>query len=129
MPYDPTYPPFNADIESAPLRAQFNGLKDLIDTVPTITSAVVDNMNTLPAGDPATVVAAVSGGVLHFSFGIPAGPPGEVTQALLDAAIQTTSANSNSISQLNATADISYQSTQMQEVMNKLDELIWALRR
>ena len=47
----------------------------------------------------------------------------------LRAAIQTTSANSNSISQLNASADLSYQSSQMQEVMNKLDELIWALRR
>jgi hypothetical protein len=127
--FDPTYPPLNAEIESAPLRAQFNGLKDLIDAVPTITSAVVDSLTTLPAGDPATVVASISAGVLHFSFGIPAGPPGEVTQALLDAAIQTTSANSNSVNQLNATADISYQSSQMQEVMNKLDELIWALRR
>jgi hypothetical protein len=48
---------------------------------------------------------------------------------MLDGAIQTTSANSNSVSQLNATADLSYQSSQMQEVMNKLDELIWALRR
>ena len=47
----------------------------------------------------------------------------------LRAAIQTTSANSNGVSQLNASADLSYQSSQMQEVMNKLDELIWALRR
>jgi hypothetical protein len=127
--FDPTYPPFNAEIESAPLRTQFNGLKDLIDAVPTVTSAVVDGVTTLPAGDPASVSASISGGVLHLSFGIPTGPPGEVTQALLDAAIQTTSANSNSVNQLNATADLSYQSSQMQEVMNKLDELIWALRR
>jgi hypothetical protein len=33
MPFDPTYPPANAEILSAPLRDQFNGLKDLIDTV------------------------------------------------------------------------------------------------
>jgi hypothetical protein len=129
MPFDPSIPAPNAEATSAMFRGQFNGLKDLIDAVPTITSAVVDNVNTLPAGDPATVVASLSGGVLHFSFGIPAGPPGEVTQALLDGAIQTTSANSNSVNQLNATADLSYQSSQMQEVMNKLDELIWALRR
>lgn len=111
------------------MRSQLNGLKDLIDAVPTITSAVVDSVTTLPAGDPAAVTASITGGVLHLSFGIPTGPAGEVTQAILDGAIQTTSANSNSVSQLNATADISYQSSQMQEVMNKLDELIWALRR
>ena len=34
MSFDPTYPPTNAEIESAPLRAQFNGLKALIDAVP-----------------------------------------------------------------------------------------------
>ncbi len=34
MAFDPTYPPTNAEIESAPLRAQFNGLKDLIDALP-----------------------------------------------------------------------------------------------
>ena len=32
--FDPTYPPTNALIESAPLRGQFNGLKDLIDAIP-----------------------------------------------------------------------------------------------
>jgi hypothetical protein len=129
MPFDPAIPAPNAEATSAMFRGQFNGLKDLIDAVPTITSAVVDNVNTLPAGDPAAVTASITGGVLHLSFGIPTGPAGEVTQALLDGAIQTTSANSNSVNQLNATADLSYQSSQMQEVMNKLDELIWALRR
>ncbi len=127
--FDPNLPQAGTEIDAVQMRGQLNGLKSLIDAVPTVTSAVVDSLTTLPAGDPATVVASISGSVLHFSFGIPAGPPGEVTQALLDAAIQTTSANSNSISQLNATADLSYQSSQMQEVMNKLDELIWALRR
>ena len=129
MPFDPSIPAQNAEATSAMFRGQFNGLKDLIDAVPTITSAVVDSVTTLPSGDPAAVTASISGGVLHLSFGIPTGPAGEVTQALLDGAIQTTSANSNSVNQLNATADISYQSSQMQEVMNKLDELIWALRR
>lgn len=37
------------------MRAQFNGLKDLIDALQTITGAVVDGVNTLPAGDPAAV--------------------------------------------------------------------------
>jgi hypothetical protein len=38
--YAPTYPPTNALIESAPLRAQFNGLKDLIDAVSGVTSVI-----------------------------------------------------------------------------------------
>jgi hypothetical protein len=129
MPFDPNLPQENTVADAVQMRSQLNGLKTLIDAVPTITSAVVDSVTTLPSGDPAAVTASISGGVLHLSFGIPTGPAGEVTQTLLDDAIQTTSANSNSVNQLNGTADLSYQSSQMQEVMNKLDELIWALRR
>jgi hypothetical protein len=42
------------------MRAQFVGLKQLIDTVPTITAAVVDSVSTLNPGDPATVNAMAS---------------------------------------------------------------------
>ncbi len=38
--YDPTYPPTNAEIESAPLRRSFNGLKDLIDSIPSVRKAL-----------------------------------------------------------------------------------------
>lgn len=55
MPFDPTVPALNVEATSAMFRGQFNGLKDLIDAVPTITSAVVDTVTTLPAGDPAAV--------------------------------------------------------------------------
>ncbi len=136
MPYDPTYPPQDAEIESAPLRSQFTSLKDLIDTVPTITSAVVDAVNTLPAGDAATVDVSVVGGVLHLSFGIPegqSGPPGEVTQEELDNAIANTLAltsnNSNAVAMMGESADTSYNQPQMQNLLNKMDELINALRR
>ncbi len=136
MPYDPTYPPQDAEIESAPLRVQFQGLKTLIDAVPTITSAVVDAVNTLPAGDAATVDVSVVGGVLHLSFGIPegqSGPPGEVTQEDLDNAIigalAQTSNNSNGVAMLGESADTSYNQPQMQSLLNKMDELITALRR
>lgn len=90
MPFDPTLPISGTPLQSAVMRGQFNGLKDLIDAVPTITSAVVDAVNTLPAGDPAAVDASVTSGVLHLTFGIPegqSGPPGEVTQEDLDNAI------------------------------------------
>ncbi|MCP5560802.1 MAG: hypothetical protein H7A55_23920, partial [Verrucomicrobiaceae bacterium] len=76
MPFDPTYPATNALIESAPMRSQFTGLKALIDAVPTITNAQVDSITTLNPGDPATVGLSITGGVLHFSFGIPQGAEG-----------------------------------------------------
>lgn len=44
-------------------------------------------------------------------------------------ALQQTSNNSNGVGNLNLNADSSYNPTQMQEVMSKLDELINALRR
>lgn len=44
-------------------------------------------------------------------------------------AIAGTSSNSNAVNQLSLTADSTYQQTQMQAVLDKLDELILALRR
>jgi hypothetical protein len=136
MPYDPNIPQAGTEIDAVQMRAQLNGLKTLIDVVPTITSAQVDAVTTLPAGDPATVSASVIGTVLHLSFGIPegpSGPPGEVTQAELDTAVSDTlsqtSNNSNAVSALSETADTSYNQPQIQNLMNKVDELINALRR
>jgi hypothetical protein len=135
MPYDPNIPQAGTEIDAVQMRGQLNGLKDLIDAVPTITSAQVDGVTTLPAGDPATVSASVTGAVLHLTFGIPqgqegqAGPPGEVTTAALDAAISGTSNNSNGVAALAESADSSYNQPQIQNLLNKMDELINALRR
>lgn len=75
--FDPNYPATNALIESAPLRAQFNGLKDLIDAIQNgITSAEVDSVSTLPPGSAASVGLSLNGSVLHFSFGLPEGQQG-----------------------------------------------------
>ncbi len=76
MPFDPNIPVANSPNSSAQMRAQFNGLKDLIDALQSITGAVVDGVNTLPAGDPAAVDLSVVDGVLHFSFDIPQGVDG-----------------------------------------------------
>jgi hypothetical protein len=114
------------------MRAQLTGLKTLIDAVPTITSAAVDAVNTLPAGDPAEVAVSVVGGLLHLTFGIPmgqSGPPGEVSLADMNAAIATTSSNSNAVTNFNELAEGTYNQTQMQNLINKVDELINALRR
>ncbi len=61
----------------------------------------------------------------------PAGAPGEVTTGQLNSAISTTSANSNTVSQLGAGFTVSDPPTQaeVQQIAAKLDELIAALRR
>jgi hypothetical protein len=71
MPFDPNYPPANAEILSAPLRDQFNGLKDLIDTVPTLNAAQVDGVTPLPPGSAPAASVSVSGNTLHFTFDLP----------------------------------------------------------
>ena len=89
-------------------------------------------MNTLPAGDPAEVSVSVVGDVLHLTFGIPmgqSGPPGEVSLADMNAAIATTSSNSNAVTMLSQVADAEYSQTQMQSLFTKVDELLMALRR
>jgi len=74
--------------------------------------------------------------VLHLTFGIPQGqegPPGEVTQEELDNALigtlSQTSNNSNGVAMMGESADASYNQPQMQNLLNKMDELINALRR
>jgi len=88
MAFDPAYPPTNAEIESAPLRSQLNGLKALIDAIVTITAAQVDGVTSLPPTDPATVSWTLTGATLHLTFGIPKGemgPPGPpFANALID---------------------------------------------
>jgi hypothetical protein len=142
MPFDPTKPANNSPNSSAEMRAQFNGLKALIDAIATINTGVVDGVNTLPPGDPASVSLNVVANTLHFTFGIPQGHdgqqgpqglPGEVSQTDLNNAEQNmlaqSSANSNGVGSLSMNADPAYDQNQMQAVMVKLDELINALRR
>ena len=111
MPFDPTFPQENTPIDAAPMRGQLNALKDLIDAV--------------PAGPEGPMGPSGPTG--------PQGPPGEVTQTDLNNAelnmLSQSSANSNGVGTLGQTADGTYSSSQMQDVINKLDELINALRR
>ena len=157
MPYDPNIPQEHTPLDAAPIRAQFNGLKALIDAVAAITSAQVDSVNTLPPGNAAQVSVSLAGGTLRFTFDIPSGAdgapgqpgsngadggpgpggpqglPGEVSQTDLNNAVLTllgqSSNISNGVNTLSQTAESTYNPTQMQEVLNKLDQLINALRR
>jgi hypothetical protein len=103
---------------------------------------VVDGVNTLPPGSSASVSVSFDGTNVHFTFGIPQGsdgatgaqgPPGEVTQTDLNNAMQSTlgqtSSNTNGVSPLGLSAGPSYDQALMQDVINKLDELINAARR
>ena len=47
MPFDPTWPPQNAEIESAPFRNQFNSLKALIDALQSQVDAQAALLNQL----------------------------------------------------------------------------------
>jgi hypothetical protein len=187
MPFDPTYPPANALIESAPMRGQFQSLKALIDAVPTITTAQVDAVTTLNPGEAATVGVSITGGVLHLTFGIPQGvdgaqgndgapgppfanavvdsvttvpagtpadvgvsfdgtdvhfsfqipqgepgeqgPAGEVSQGDLETALGSSSSNSNDVSFLNFSVNDPPTQQDVQLVVDKVDELLQALRR
>jgi len=57
------------------------------------------------------------------------GPPGEVSNADLASAISGTSNNSNAVATLGQSTDPNYQQSQIQDLINKVDELINALRR
>jgi hypothetical protein len=150
MPFDPTYPPTNAPLQSAPMRGQLNSLKALIDLLQSITAAQIDGVNTLPPGDPANVTVSVTGSTLHFSFDIPQGDagaaggegqqgiqgeegpqgmPGEVSLQQLTDAIATTSSNSNGVSTLEMTVNDPPTQGEVLLIANKLDELINAMRR
>lgn len=104
---------------------------------PPFAAAVVDSVNTLDPCENATVDASFDGTNVHFIFGIPRGyngtdgadggdgAPGEVSQVQLDDAIVGTS----SVDTLGIGADADYNPIQIQELINKGDELINALRR
>jgi hypothetical protein len=83
MAYDPLLPANHAPVVSAELRGQFNGLFDLIQTIPVgpagpagVNAAVVDGVTTGNAGDSAGATVGLTSGTLHFSFNIPRGDVG-----------------------------------------------------
>ncbi len=86
MPFDPTLPANNSPLVSAEMRAQLNGLKDLIDAIQTINAAHVDAVSTGNPGDPAVVTLNVDASTLRFTFILPRGLEGPAGQAGQDGA-------------------------------------------
>jgi hypothetical protein len=145
--FDPTLPITGSVISSSELRSQFTGLADMIAAVPAgptgpegppgavLNTAVVDFVSTgSPGGSASASVFVDGGGIIHFTFAIPQGIPGEVTQAQLNndlvnsrnaavnQALFFSSANSNTVATLDSSVDVEI-------LRQKLNELINALRR
>ena len=74
--FDPTLPQEGTPLDAVQMRNQLNGLKALIDSILTVTDAVVDGTTTVPSGTGAQVGVSVIGNTLHFSFEVPEGPEG-----------------------------------------------------
>ena len=104
---------------------------------PPFAQAIVDSVNTLDPGNPATVGVSFDGSNVRFTFGIPRGsdgtsgsdgsqgPPGEISQAQLDTAISGTSANTNGVS----TLDTAFADPELEAIRQKLNEMILNGRR
>jgi hypothetical protein len=78
MPYDPNLPLENTEIEAAEMRAQLQGLKELIDLIApgTITAVFIDSITVVGPFDPPAASVSLVGTELHFTFAIPRGQDG-----------------------------------------------------
>lgn len=149
MAFDPNLPANNASIVAAELRNQFNGLKALIDAVPAGPQGPQGPAGTVgaagpqgatgpqgPQGVPGTQGEAGATGPQgdpgpQGSVGPQGdpGPPGEVTANALNSAIETaisgTASNVNGV----GTSPLTSGDSTLQAVIDKINELITALRR
>jgi len=101
MPYDPTKPVEGTLCDAAEMRSQLTGLKDEIDALAVNSVTQAQHANDLINTENAAVLTA----------------------------LPQTSSNSNGVSTLSQNAEPVYEPNQMQGLMDKLDELIVALRR
>ena len=96
---------------------------------PPFSQAVVDGVSTLDPGQPATVQTSFDGSNVRFTFGIPRGQAGEVSEAMLSSAISQamngTSNNTNGVD----TLDTGFADADLEALRQKMNELILMLRR
>lgn len=128
MSYDPNLPVDGADIVSAELRSQFQGLRDLIDSIPQG-----------PPGEPGVQGSPGTDGAMGPEGPVgpmgpegpigPMGTPGEVSFAALDAAIQGTAQNPANIQTLAIVPSDPPSVADFLALQDRLNELILAVRR
>jgi hypothetical protein len=138
------------------MRAQLNGLKDLIDALPTgagITDAVIESVTTLPPGNPASATVSLVGSELRFTFALPEGatgpagqtgstgndgqqgptgaqgPPGEVSQTDLNNATLNMLSQSSNVTNNVSELPSGFSDPDAETLRLKMNELILALRR
>ncbi len=105
---------------------------------PPFAQAIIDSVDTLAPGMPATVTVSFDGTTVHFVFGIPMGlqgpagadgAPGEVTTAQLAAEISTavsgTSSNTNAV----PTLDTPFADPDAESMRVRFNEFLLAARR
>ena len=137
MAFDPSKPVSGSPVSSAEMRAHLTALHDEIAAVPAVTGATAEAGTAGGSGAQASASVSLSGGVLHFTFGIPAGPPGEVSQAQLSndlantqnatmqATLPLTSANTNGVPLLSITSG----DFAVQTLIDAYNSLVLSLRR
>lgn len=133
MPYDPSLPAQGSTLSSAQMRAQLQGLKELIDAVPAGPPGPQGGVGETGPGGP----SRPTGEQGPQGQPGPQGPPGDVSVQQLNDAISSalssaagnSSANSNGVSLLNLNVSNPPTQAEVQALANKLDELIQALRR
>ncbi len=144
MPFDPNVPVHNAELTSAMFRGQFTGLKDLIDAIPAGPPGPEGPAGAQgpegpqgqqgppgpqgPQGDPGGPQGPPGPEGPQGPTG-PQGPPGEVTQTDLNNGLLNTLSQCSNISNGVSTLDTPYADPAAEELRNKLNELINALRR
>jgi hypothetical protein len=140
--FDPNLPQEGTPLDAVQMRSQFTGLKDLIDAIPAGPQGPEGPPGPPgiagpqgpegPQGDPGGPPGPEGPMGPQGPTG-PQGPPGEVTQTDLNNGLLNTlsqcSNNSNAVGTLNQSADGNYNPAQIQTLLDKMDELINALRR
>ena len=150
MPFDPNLPLNGSRATAAELRGQFTGLKDLIDAIPAgppgpegaqgppgpegpggpagAEGPMGPQGPEGPQGDPGGPPGP-EGPMGPTGPQGPQGPPGEVTQTDLNNGLLNTLRQCSNISNGVSTLDTPYADPAAEELRNKLNELINALRR
>ncbi len=149
MPFDPNIPAQGAPNSSAQMRAQFHGLKDLIDAIPAGPPGPIGPQGPIgetgpsggngPQGEQGPPGPQGNDGQQGPQG--PQGPPGDVNTGQMEAAIDAaavailaqaaanSSANTNGVSTLSMIVSDPPTQAEMQAIANKLDELIAFQRR
>ncbi|MEK0450495.1 MAG: hypothetical protein RL088_2763 [Verrucomicrobiota bacterium] len=146
MPFDPTKPATGSPNSSAEMRDQLTALKALIDAVPAgppgpagpqgpvFASVQIGSVTTGAPGSAASASVNTFGNNVEISFTIPEGQPGSgVTMTDVDNAIAAeitgTARNPNTVSDLSLLPAPTPTQSDLIAVIDKLNELLAALRR